>query len=360
MKKLGFGLMRLPMKDKDVDYEETSKMVDLFLKEGFTYFDTAHGYIDGLSEVAANKCLTSRYPRDKYLLANKLTEPYFEKEEDIRPFFEKQLEICGVEYFDYYLMHAQNARNYEKYKACNAYEVALRLKEEGKIRHLGFSFHDTPETLDKILTEKPFVEFVQLQFNYLDYDSDKVRARECYEVAVKHHKDVVVMEPVRGGRLALLPYEAKKVLEKLSSASASSYAIRFAASFPNVKMVLSGMSSLAQMEDNVSYMKEFVPINEVEGEALKKVVAILNEEDIIPCTKCEYCLAGCPKHIEIPTLFSLYNQSVLSRESIPSLKDNYHKGVSASECISCGRCARVCPQHLEIPTLLKKVHSVLD
>lgn len=360
MKKLGFGLMRLPMKDKDVDYEQTSKMVDLFLLEGFTYFDTAHGYIDGLSEVAVNKCLSSRYPREKYLLADKLTEPYFEKEEDIRPFFEEQLRICGVEYFDYYLMHAQNRNNYEKFKACKAYEVGFKLKEEGKIRHLGFSFHDSPEILDKILTEKPFVEFVQLQFNYLDYDDEKVRARECYEVAVKHHKTVTVMEPVRGGRLALLPYEAKKVLAKLSSASPSSYAIRFAASFENVKMVLSGMSSLEQMKDNVSYMKEFVPINEEEKKALKEVVNILNKEDIIPCTKCEYCLAGCPKHIEIPTLFSLYNQSVLSSDSLPKMKESYHKGILASECISCGKCARVCPQHLEIPSLLKKVHATLD
>lgn len=359
MKKLGFGLMRLPLKEGKVDFPQVKEMVDLFLKEGFTYFDTAHGYLDGQSEVAVNECLSSRYPRDRYLLADKLTEPYFEKEEDIRPFFEKQLEICGVPYFDYYLMHAQNRRNYEKFSQCRAYEVALQLKEEGKIRHLGFSFHDSPEVLEKILLEKPFVEFVQLQFNYLDFEDERIQSRKCYEVAAKYGKKVVVMEPVKGGRLAILPYEAHKILASLKGGSDASYAVRFAASFDKVMMVLSGMSSLEQMKDNVSYMKEMVPLNEEEREALGQVAAILKKEEVIPCTKCEYCLAGCPKKIHIPTLFSLYNQSVLDPGKKGEMEKAYQAETSADICIKCGRCAKVCPQHIEIPEMLEVVHRFL-
>ena len=248
----GFGCMRLPMNGSEVDTAETCRMVDAFLEAGFNYFDTAHGYIQGKSETALKACLTSRYPREKYILTDKLTGNFFKTEADIRPFFESQLEACGVNYFDFYLMHAQGAGNYGHYKECHAYETAFQLKAEDTIRHVGISFHDRAELLDEILTEYPQIEVVQIQFNYLDYDDQAVQSRACYEVCVKHNKPVIVMEPVKGGNLVNLPEDAKAVLDALHGGSPASYAIRFAAGFPGVMMVLSGMSDLAQMQDNIS------------------------------------------------------------------------------------------------------------
>ena len=222
-------------------------MVDAFLDAGFNYFDTAHGYIQGRSETALRECLTSRYPRDRYILTNKLTGNFFKTEADIRPFFESQLQACGVEYFDYYLMHAQGAGNYGHYRACRAYETAFTLKAEGKVRHVGISFHDRAEVLEQILTDYPEIEVVQIQFNYVDYDDTAVQSRKCYDVCVKHGKPVIVMEPVKGGNLVNLPEDAKAVLDGLHGGSPASYAIRFAASFPGSEMVLSGMSSLEQI-----------------------------------------------------------------------------------------------------------------
>ena len=256
-KNFGFGCMRLPMNGEEVDLEQTKKMVDTFIEQGFNYFDTAHGYIQGKSEKALKECLTSRYPRDKYILTDKLTANFFKKEEDIRPLFESQLEICGVDYFDFYLMHAQGAGNYAHFKECHAYETAFELKKEGKVRHVGISFHDKPEVLEQILTEYPEVEVVQIQFNYVDYDDPAVQSRACYEVCRKHNKPVIVMEPVKGGNLVNLPEDAKAVLDELYGGSPASYAIRFAAGFPGMMMVLSGMSSMEQMNDNLSYMKDF-------------------------------------------------------------------------------------------------------
>ncbi len=251
-KNFGFGMMRLPMKDNDVDYDQVSQMVDLFLENGFNYFDTAHGYIDGKSEMAVKKCLTSRHDRSEYSLTDKLTGSYFNKEEDIRPFFESQLKACGVDYFDFYLMHAQNAREFEKFKKCRAYETALELKKEGKIHHFGISFHDKADVLDRILTEYPQIEIVQIQFNYLDYEDASVESGKVYRVCEKHNKPVLVMEPVKGGSLVNLPKEAQEIFDALHGGSNASYAIRFAAGFPNIRMVLSGMSSLEQMQDNIS------------------------------------------------------------------------------------------------------------
>ena len=227
-KNFGFGCMRLPMKGKEVDFEETSKMVDMFLANGFNYFDTAHGYLDGQSEIALKKCLTSRYPREAYILTNKLSGHYIEKNEDIRPFFQKQLEACGVDYFDLYLMHAQNKDLFAKYKQMHAYETVMELRDEGKIRHFGISFHDKAEVLDQILTEYPQIEVVQIQFNYVDYEDTSVESRKCYEVCCKHGKPVIVMEPVKGGSLVNLPEDAQKVLDGLHGGSNASYAIRFA------------------------------------------------------------------------------------------------------------------------------------
>lgn len=232
-------------------------MVDTFLEQGFNYFDTAHGYLNGKSELALNECLASRHKREEYILTDKLTMPYFNKQEDIRPFFESRLEACGVEYFDFYLMHAQSKDIFAHFKKCHAYETALELKEEGKIRHFGISFHDKAEVLEKILKEYPQIEVVQIQFNYVDYEDPAVESRKCYEVCRRYNKPAIIMEPVKGGNLVNLPEDAKKILDDLHGGSTASYAVRFAASFGGVMMVLSGMSNLEQMKDNLSYMKEF-------------------------------------------------------------------------------------------------------
>lgn len=253
-KNFGFGCMRLPMKNGEVDYDEFSKMVDTFIENGFNYFDTAHGYVDGKSETALRECLTSRYPRDAYILTDKLSTHHFTKQEEIAPLFESQLEACGVEYFDFYLMHAQDANIYAKYKKLHAYETALEFKKKGKIKHFGISFHDKAAVLDQILTEYPQIEVVQIQFNYVDYEDASVESRKCYEACEKHNKPVIVMEPVKGGSLVSLPENAKQIFDNLHGGSPASYAIRFAASFPNIMMVLSGMGNMEKNEE-IYYVK---------------------------------------------------------------------------------------------------------
>lgn len=357
-KNFGFGCMRLPMNGEEVDLEQTKKMVDTFIEQGFNYFDTAHGYIQGKSEKALKECLTSRYPRDKYILTDKLTANFFKKEEDIRPLFESQLEICGVDYFDFYLMHAQGAGNYAHFKECHAYETAFELKKEGKVRHVGISFHDKPEVLEQILTEYPEVEVVQIQFNYVDYDDPAVQSRACYEVCRKHNKPVIVMEPVKGGNLVNLSEDAKAVLDELYGGSPASYAIRFAAGFPGMMMVLSGMSSMEQMNDNLSYMKDFQLLNEAELAAVKKVQEIFKSKNLIPCTACRYCIDGCPKHISIPDLFAIMNTKQIYHDwNVDYYYNVVHTapGRKASDCLKCGKCEKVCPQHLQIRNLLEDV-----
>ena len=357
-KNFGFGCMRLPMKGSEVDYAEFERMVDAFLAEGFNYFDTAHGYLSGKSETALRDCLVKRHPRESFILTDKLTEPYFQKEEDIRPFFESQLKACGVEYFDFYLMHAQSRENFEKFRHCRAYETAFDLKKEGKIRHVGISFHDTAEMLEHILTQYPQIEVVQIQFNYLDYEDPAVQSRKCYEVCRKHNKPVIVMEPVKGGNLVNLPEDAKAIYARLGTASPASYAIRFAAGFEGMFMVLSGMSNMAQMQDNLSYMKDFRPLDEAEMQAVGEVRDILRSMRLIPCTACRYCTDGCPKHISIPDLFSCMNAKVGYHDWSAGFfyREVFTKNNGkASECIGCGKCERSCPQHLPIRSLLKDV-----
>lgn len=359
----GFGMMRLPKKDDEIDYEQVNEMVDYFIENGFNYFDTAHGYHSGKSEVAIKKCLTSRHSRDEYLLTDKLTSPYFNTQEDIRPFFESQLEACGVDYFDFYLMHAQDATNFKKFKECKAYETAFELKKEGKIRHVGLSFHDRAEVLDMILNTYPDVEVVQIQLNYVDWEDASVESKKCYEVCVKHNKPTIVMEPVKGGNLVNLPEEADKIFKDLNGGSNASYAIRFAASQENVMMVLSGMSDMEQMKDNVNTMKDFMPLNEKELEAVNKVCDIFNSKGMIPCTACHYCTDGCPMQINIPELFACTNKYKVfndwnQRMYYDSLTTNGHS--KASECIECGQCEGVCPQSLQVISLLKEVANTFE
>lgn len=363
-KNFGFGCMRLPMKGEEVDIPQTKEMVDAFLEAGFNYFDTAHGYLQGKSETALREALTSRYPRSQYILTDKLTNFFFKKEEDIRPFFASQLEACGVDYFDFYLMHAQGAENFKFFKACRAYETAFALKEEGKVRHVGISFHDRAEVLEHILTEYPQIEVVQIQFNYLDYDDPAVESRKCYEVCRKYGKPVIVMEPVKGGNLVNLPENAKKILDELHGGSPASYAIRFAAGFEGIMMVLSGMSSMEQMEDNLSYMKEFQPLNDQEKLAVQKVRDIFHSMNLISCTSCRYCVAGCPKHISIPDLFAVMNTKQIHHDWNADYYYNVvhtsgEKG-KASDCIQCGKCEQACPQHLPIRDLLVKVAAEFE
>jgi len=352
------------MRGREVDIEETTRMVDYFIENGFNYFDTAHGYISGKSEKALKTCLTSRYPRDKYILVNKLTHGMFKfSPEGVRSFFASQLEACGVEYFDFYLMHSQNIEYYEDFKRAKAYETAFELKAEGKIKHVGLSFHDRAEVLERIITDYPEIEAVQIQFNYLDYEDSGIQSRLCYEVCRRHGKPVVVMEPVKGGNLARLPKDAAKVLEDLGTgASQASYAIRFVASFPGIMITLSGMSDLAQMKDNLSFMTDFKPLTEEESKAIDKVREIIKTKRLIACTGCRYCTDGCPMDIPIPDVFADLNAKSLYKEwnSEMYFNTHTHNHGKPSDCIECGQCEGVCPQRLPIIETLKTAARILE
>lgn len=345
--------MRLPMlaDGSQVDYAVFNQMIDLYFDAGFNYFDTAHGYINGMSETAIRECLVKRYPRESYLFTNKLTTNYFQKEEEILPFFQNQLEWTGVDYFDNYLLHALNTSIYEKYLQCNVFEVMKTLKEQGKIKHMGISFHDKAEVLERILSKHPEIEMVQLQFNYADFDDIGIESYRCYQICEKYDKPVIVMEPVKGGGLVNLPEEAKQLLdEHRGEFSYASYAIRFCASYDRNIMVLSGMSNLDQMKDNISYMKDFVPFSPFEHQLVTQVREILKKQDSIACTACQYCVEGCPVKIAIPDLFSDYN----AKKQYNDWNSAYYYGIhtsgkgKASDCIKCGQCETICPQHLSV------------
>lgn len=365
-KKLGFGLMRLPRLDPNdegsIDLEQTKQMVDTFLQRGFTYFDTAWMYCAFKSENAVKEALTSRHPRESYTLATKLHAAYIHSLDDRDAIFNTQREKTGVEYFDYYLLHDVGAEHYEIYKKYDCFAWIAEKKRQGLIKHMGFSFHDTAEVLDKILTEHPEMEFVQLQINYLDWDSEGVQSRKCHEVATKHGKPVIVMEPVKGGTLAKLPAAAEALLRQADpGASIPSWAVRFAASLPNVKMVLSGMSSTEQLLDNTGYMQDFAPLTQQEQAVIAQAVDSINASIAIPCTGCSYCTEGCPMHIAIPKYFSLYNAEMQElKEKDFTSQGTYYDNLTltfgkASDCIACGQCESVCPQHLPIIENLKRV-----
>jgi len=355
---LGFGCMRLPMLDEQVDTDEFNRMIDVFIKSGFNYFDTAHGYLEGKSETAIRDCIAARYDREDFVLADKLSDWYFEKEEDIVPLFEKQLECCGVEYFDFYLFHCLNRENYAKHKKCNTFEIIKNLKEQGKIKHIGMSFHDTAEILNMILTEQPYMEAVQLQINYLDYDDPTVQSKACYDVAVKHGKKIIVMEPVKGGVLADLPKEASKVIGELGEESQASFALRYSASYPEVFMVLSGMGNMEMMNDNIKTFKEIRPINENEWEIFDATREVIRKVKQLPCTKCNYCFEVCPSRIPISEIFSIYNGLIGAKTSRTQTKEKlalYSENMS--HCIKCGKCEKNCPQNIKIRENLERIEK---
>jgi len=373
MKKLGFGLMRLPLLDENdrtsIDIEQVKKMVDHYLAEGFSYFDTAYMYHDGQSELAFKKAVVQRYPREAYTITDKMPMMYVKEKEDLPKLFNEQLERLGVDYFDYYWLHNLNSKTYPIAEKTDAFSFISKKKEEGYIKHIGFSFHDTADLLETILSNHPEVEYVQLQINYLDWDDEAVQAHKCYQCCVKHQKKVIVMEPIKGGSLAQLPEEAETVLKDLDpNKSIASYAIRYAASLKEVMVVLSGMSNYEQLLDNTSYMKDFKELDEKEYQAIDKVVEILNSEEMIPCTACQYCVSGCPKHIAIPSYFALYNKwEGLNRRGIKSFNQRmYYNHLlevgngKASECIACKKCENTCPQHIKIASLMKDVAAAFE
>lgn len=359
--KLGLGCMRLQMVENEVDKAEFCRMIDTFIKAGFNYFDTAHTYIDGKSELVIRDCLTSRYAREDYVLADKISYWCFEKEEDILPLFERQLERCGVEYFDFYLFHCINHESYEKHKRCNTFEIVKKLKAEGKIKHIAMSFHDTADFLDTVLTEQPYMEAVQLQINYLDYDDPTVQSKACYDVAVKHGKKVIVMEPVKGGALAALPPDAAEELAKLGEGSEASHALRFVASHTEVFMVLSGMGNVEMINDNINTFKNLKPIKESDMAIFEKVRGMIRKTKLVPCTKCNYCADVCPTGVPISELFSIFNELAGARISRDEAKEKLARhSEKLAACIKCGKCEGNCPQSIDIRERLAKIEKIIN
>ncbi len=362
MSKLGFGLMRLPRKGLSIDIEQFSTMVDMFLDAGFTYFDTAYVYPG--SEDATRKALVSRHPRESFTLATKLYAPAAPTAAMARKQIQTSLKRTGAGYIDYYLLHTLMSSNAGKYDRLELWDWARQLKREGTIRHWGFSFHDGPELLDELLTKNPDAEFVQLQINYADWENPKVQSREIYEVARAHDKQVVIMEPVKGGKLAKPPKDVERLLKEANpTASPASWAIRFAASLPGVLAVLSGMSNIEQMADNLSFMRDFKPLDADERAVIRQAQIALGKSGIIQCTGCSYCTKGCPQQVPIPAIFAAMNEQ-LGNGQLDQARELYASataaGVRASDCIACGQCEEACPQHLPVIELLAQCAETLE
>lgn len=359
---LGFGCMRFPVLEannlKSIDMEQLCNMVDHFLENGFTYFDTAYPYHQGCSEGALKKALVDRYPRNVYTVTDKMPQWLITCYEDYEKIFREQLERTGLTYFDYYWLHNLGRDHYPSAEKYGGFRFLQELKKSGRASHIGFSYHDTADLLDEILTKHPEVDYVQLQINYVDWESEVIQSHRCYEVCVKHRKPVIVMEPVKGGGLVNLPEEAEALMKECHPDwSNASWAIRYAASLENVVMVLSGMSDRGQLEDNVSYMKDFRPLNEEEREVIRKVTEIYKGTVAIPCTGCRYCTDGCPKNIDIPTYFNLYNYHKTMRALYK--RATIGRGM-ASECVGCKSCESHCPQHLPVTKYLKDVAEAFE
>lgn len=359
--KLGFGLMRLPQDGDRIDVPQVSAMADLFLESGFRYFDSSWAYPG--SEEAFHEAVASRHPRESYLFATKCPVWMARDRDAAHEMFSTSLERSGAGYFDFYLMHNLGEHRTKYFDEYGMWDFVRRQKERGLIRHIGFSFHDKASVLDQILTAHPEVEFVQLQLNYADWENSAVESRKCHETARRHGKSVVVMEPVKGGLLARLPQSAVDILKSLRpDMSIPSWGIRFAASLDGIITVLSGMSSLEQMRDNISYMKSFEPLGPEELSALDKVRAILAGFRSIPCTSCRYCVEVCPQAIPVPNILEALNINDMYGNN-ETARGRYRVAImgrsSASDCLKCGRCEEACPQHIEIRSHLERAVNEL-
>lgn len=360
LSKLGFGMMRLPENDHEIDVEKTKYMVDAYMNSGMNYFDTAYMYHSGKSETVIKEVLVKRYSRDAYFLVDKFPI-WMNKDKD--EVFKDQLERCGVQYFDLYLLHGIEDGNIEAYEKANCFEWGIQLRNEGKIHHFGISYHGSPEVLDEILTKHPEIEIVQIQLNYMDMDNPIIQSKKQHEVLLKHKLPILVMEPVKGGTLANVSKNIEALMKQSNpKGSIASWALRYAGSLKNVVTVLSGMSTMEQLNDNINTFKDFKQLNNEEYKVIEQVTEMMKKDKLIACTSCRYCLDGCPSSINIPEIFKALNAKKLSKNDW--LSEDYYNAVTlnskASTCLKCGLCESVCPQHLSIIHYLEEAVEVFE